>query len=116
MATNQSRENGRHLRVTPTEGAATSGAPGRIGQRPGVAEDDLGGDGLCTMDFGGVYKLAVGGVDQVGNSAVAPGDILYFTNADTPKINKKDTGVRFGYANGSVASAGTGTIEVVIGY
>jgi hypothetical protein len=118
MAKNQKRYDGRHLRVTPTNGAATSGAPGRLGERPGVAEDDiLSADGKCTMDFGGVYSLAVQGIDQNGNSAVAPGDILYYVDANTPKLSKVNTGHRFGYALGTVQSAAASTaIDVKIGY
>jgi hypothetical protein len=116
MAKNQTRESGRHIRVTPTDGAATSGAPGLYGQRPGVAEDTLGTDGMCTMDFDGVYSLSVKGIDGSGNKAVAGGDIIYYTAADTPKLSVKATGVRFGYAQGTVTSGGTATIDVKIGY
>jgi hypothetical protein len=116
MATNQKRIDGRHIRVTPTNGAALSGAPGRYGQRGGVAEVDLGTDGKTTMDFDGVYALSVKGIDGSGNAAVAEGDILYYVDADTPKLSKKATGVRFGYAHGTVASGATATIDVKIGY
>jgi len=116
MATNQKREDGRHLRVTPTDGAATSGAPGRFGQRPGVAEDTLGTDGKCTMDFGGVYSLSVKGIDGGGNSAVALGDEIFYVDADTPKLSKKATGRHFGWAQGTVTSGGTSTIDVKIGW
>ena len=51
-----------------------------------------------------------------GNSAVAVGDILYYVNADTPKISKKNTGVRYGYALQTVGSGSTATIRVLLGY
>ena len=115
MATNQSRENGRHLKVTPTDGGATSGAPGRVGELCGVAEHTLVA-GAATFDFGGVYELSVKGIDGVGNSAVAIGDIIYYVDADTPKLSKKNAGRRFGYAYGTVSSGGTATIPVKLGY
>jgi hypothetical protein len=116
MALNQKREDGRHLHVVPTNGAATSGAPGRYGQRPGVAEEDLDGDGACTMDFGGVYELSVKGVDGSGNSAVAAGDEIFYVDGDTPKLSKKATGRHFGWAHGTVTSGGTSTIDVKVGW
>jgi predicted RecA/RadA family phage recombinase len=117
MAKNQKRENGRHARVTPTDGAATSGAPGILGQRGGVAEDTLGTDGKCTMDFEGVYALSVKGViTGPANQAVAVGDILYYNSGHTPKLDKDVAGVRFGYAMGTVTSGSTATIDVKVGY
>jgi len=117
MAANQKRENGRHLRVTPTNGAATSGAPGLFGQMPGVAEDDVATDGMCTMDFGGVYSLSVKGIDNSGNAAITAGDIIYYDTATTPKLSADAVGtVRFGYALEDVGSAATATILVKIGY
>lgn len=117
MAKNQKREWGRHISVTPTDGAALSGAPGRVGERAGVAENDIGTDGTTVMDFDGVYSLAVQGIDGAGNSAVAVGDILYYVDANTPKLSKVATGHRFGYAHGVVASGNASTvIDVKIGY
>jgi predicted RecA/RadA family phage recombinase len=117
MATNQKREDGRHISVTPTNGAALSGAPGRVGEICGVAENDVGTDGKTVIDTGGVYALAVQGIDQSGNSAVAVGDILYYVDANTPKLSKVNTGHRFGYALGTVPSANASTvIDVKIGY
>jgi hypothetical protein len=84
---------------------------------PGVAENTLLTDGTCTMDFGGVYSLSVKGVAAgPANSAVAIGDILYYNDSHTPKIDKDAGGVRFGYAYGTVGSGSTGTIDVKIGY
>jgi len=114
MATNQYQENGRHLRVAPTSGAALSGDPGLFGILPGVAELDQDDDNMTTMDFGGVYLLAVKGEDKNGNTAVTAGDILYW---DTDTLNKNVTdGVRFGYALLDVGSGATTTIPVKIGY
>jgi predicted RecA/RadA family phage recombinase len=121
MATNQTRENGRHLRVTPSNGGATSGAPLRYGALAGVAETDVDDDGITTADFGGVYELSVKGVDGGGNSAVAPGDAIYYVDGDTPKLSKKTAGTLIGYAyaplgaTGNLIAAGaTATINVII--
>lgn len=122
MATNLYMDNGRYISGAATLPATpVSGDPVMLGQIPGVAltGEAQGGNaaGEITIDTGGVYNLAVGGVDGSGNSAVAIGDILYYDTAATPKINKDVTnGIRFGYALGTVNSAGTGTIPVKIGY
>lgn len=115
MATNQVYMEGDEL-LLPVASGTLSGAPVVVGQIPGVAQADRDANGNAPVDTDGVYTLSVKGIDQVGNSAVAYGDILYFTVADTPPISKKNTGVRFGYAMGTVASAGTGAIAVKIGY
>lgn len=118
MATNRRRINGRYLSQVATQPATpASGDPVLVGQIPGVALIDEEADGAVTVDTGGVYALSVGGETNAGaGSAVAVGDILYYDSAATPVINKDTTGVRFGYALGTVASAGTGTINVKVGY
>lgn len=96
------------------------GDPVVAGQQPGVAltsEATAGGlIGETTVALDGQFELSVKGIDGGGNSAVAAGDILYYVAADTPKLSKKNTGVRFGYARGAVASGATTTIPVEIGY
>lgn len=118
MATNERYAAGVPLSLTctaPTTPAA--GDPVLIGQIPGVALTDERSDGTTSVALGGVFALAVGGVDDDGNSAVAVGDVLYYDAAATPKINKDAVnGVRFGYALGTVASGGSGTINVLVGY
>ena len=97
-----------------------SGDPVVAGQIPGVAEraeyttGPLAGQTTVALD--GAYALSVKGVDGVGNSVVAVGDILYYVAADTPKLSKKATGVRFGYAREIVTTGATATILVQIGY
>jgi len=86
-----------------------------------VAENNVDTDGTVVMDFDGVYALSVAGTDAGGNSAVVSGDIIYYVDADTPKLSKKVAGRRFGYAYGPtnatlVAGGATGTIDVKIGY
>jgi hypothetical protein len=90
--------------------------PAVFGQIPGVCATDTRTDGTVSLETEGVYDLSVKGVDGSGNAAVVAGDILYYTAGDTPKINKKTTGVRFGYALEAVASGATDTIQVVVGY
>ncbi len=117
MALNQVLEHADQMSVVCTQPATpASGDPVLFGQRPGVALTDERDDGTTTVKFNGSYEFSVKGIDGGGNSAVAEGDILYYTAADTPKLNKKTTGVRFGYAAAAVVSAATTTIEVIIGY
>lgn len=117
MATNQIFREANQLSLVCTHPTTpASGGPVRIGQIPGVALTDERADGTTTVALEGVYDLSVKGIDGSGNSAVAVGDILYYTDADTPPISKKATGVRFGYAMETVGSSSTATIQVKIGY
>lgn len=118
MATNEIFDDGKvlsvvcSLPVTPT-----SGAPVLVGQLPGVALTDERTDGTTSVQFEGVFDLAVEGANGAGNVAVAVGDIVYYDTAATVKINKDVTnGVRFGYALEALASGATGTIRVKLGY
>jgi predicted RecA/RadA family phage recombinase len=115
MSTNQVYDRGDVL-TEPVASGTTSGAPVVVGQMPGVAETDRAADGTATVRFNGVYNLSVKGIDGSGNHAVAYGDILYFTTGDTPPLSVKATGVRYGYARGTVNSGGTSTIPVKVGY
>ena len=104
-----------NLDVQP--GSAKSGDPAMAGQIPGVMAGDAALDGTGVLFTDGIFTLNVQGVDQSGNSAVVPGQILFFTVADSVKLSKKNTGIRFGYALGSVASGNAGTkIPVQLGY
>jgi predicted RecA/RadA family phage recombinase len=90
-----------------------------IGQIPGVATNNKDADGETVVALGDGQTradLSVTGIDGVGNSAVAIGDIIYFVAGDTPALSKKATGVRFGYARQALTSGSTGTISVQIGY
>ena len=117
MATNEVFDHGRTLYV-PVPSGKLSGDPVVMGQVPGVAQIDRQADGHLTMKRDGMHKLPVKGIDGSGNSAVVGGDILYYTEGDTPPISKKATGVRFGYVgpDQAVASGATATIDVIIGY
>ena len=114
MATNVKYKPAQTLAV-PCSHPATpaSGDPVRFGEMTGIALTDENSDGDTTVDFGAfVATLSVKGVDGVGNSAVAVGDMLYYTDADDPVLNKKATGRFFGYAMATVGSGATATIDV----
>lgn len=115
MATNEVFPYGKRLTVT-VGSSVSSGDPVVFGQRPGVALTSSDTSNNASVSFEGVYNLSVKGIDGSGNSAVAAGDILYLTSGDTPKISKKATGVRYGYALGTVTSGSTATISVILGY
>lgn len=121
MAKNRVFHDGRTLSLVATDPASpASGDPVIVGQIPGVALTKVGEGGnaatATSIDTSGVYNLSVKAVNGSGNSAVAVGDILYYVSADDPKISKKDTGVRFGYALAAITSGATATIPVKIGY
>lgn len=113
MSTNRVYEKGNHLPLAVTNPATpASGDPVRYGEMCGVADTAEEADGLVSVAFEGVYTLSVKGIDGSGNAAVAVGDRIYYTDADTPKLSKKATGRFFGYALGAVASGATGSINV----
>lgn len=114
MATNMIRDEGKILALAIA--SISAGDPVVKGQIPGVALTDTDGDGNVTVQTRGVFDLSVKGVDGSGNAAVAIGDILYYTAGDTPKLGKKTTGVRFGYALEAITSGSTDTIKVAVGY
>lgn len=95
-----------------------SGDPVRYGNLCGVAlTDESGGGnptGYTSVDFGhAVYDLSVKAVDDSGNSAVAVGDAIFYVDADTPKLSKKQSGYFFGFAMETVTSGSTATIRVL---
>jgi predicted RecA/RadA family phage recombinase len=95
-----------------------SGSPCRVGTIAGVALTDeaAGGNaaGESSIATKGVFDLSVKGIDASGNSAVAIGDKIYYTDADTPPLSKKATGYLFGKALEAVESAATTTIKVML--
>lgn len=121
MARNRRHAEGNQLSVAATDPASpTSGDPVLHGQVPGVALTDERADGTTTVQFNGVFELAVGGEGFDGVSpvdeAVAVGDILYYNAAVTPVLNKDERGTRYGYALGTVTGGGSATIPVKVGY
>jgi predicted RecA/RadA family phage recombinase len=117
MATNEVFEDADHIYGAVPVGTL-SGDPVVLGQIPGVAQIDRDSSGKATIARRGMHKLTVNGVDGGGNSAVAAGDILYHTQADTIKLSKKATGVRFGYAgpDQAITSGASAIIDVIVGY
>jgi hypothetical protein len=116
MATNRKFRDGYVTRDMAVPSGTVSGQPIVCGQIPGVALIDRKADGRATCQLDGSFLLSVKGIDGSGNAAVAEGDILYHTVADTPPLSKKATGVRFGYAEAAVGSGATATISVKVGY
>lgn len=117
MAKNIIFEDGTQLSLAATDPATpASGDPVLVGQIPGVSLIAETADGNTTVKTDGVATLSVKGVDGGGNSAVAVGDIIYYVTGDTPKLSKKTSGVRFGYALEAITSGSTATIRVKIGY
>jgi len=118
MATNIVFDPGNQLSVVcsdPTTPA--SGDPVRYGNLCGVAltaEADGGNaTGYTSVHFGPfVADLSVKAVDDSGNSAVAVGDALFYVDADTPKLSKKQAGYFFGFALEAIGSGSTDTINV----
>jgi len=119
MATNRVYDPGYRLSVVCSHPSAPdSGDPVRYGYLTGVALTDEGDGGndstKTTVDFGpSVWDLSVEGVDDSGNSAVAVGDPIFYTDADDPVLNKKHSGYFFGIALETVGSGETGTINVL---
>lgn len=118
MATNIVYDPGTQLSVVCSDPTTpTSGAPVRYGDLCGVAltDESAGGNasGYTSVHFGPfVADLSVKGVDDNGNSAVAVGDALFYVDADTPKLSKKQSGYFFGFALETITSGSTDTILV----
>lgn len=118
MATNIVYDPGTQLSVVctnPTTPAA--GDPVRYGNLCGIALTDEadGGNptGYTSVHFGPfVADLSVKAVDDNGNSAVAVGDAIFYVDADTPKLSKKQAGYFFGFALEAITSGATDTINV----
>jgi predicted RecA/RadA family phage recombinase len=121
MATNRELERGDQIAVVPDLGPndpVGSGDPVCVGQLPGVAltdGDGALGTGEATVQFDGVFRLAVHGETAAGTAAIAVGDIVYL---DTDgEVNIDDTnGIRYGYALEAVGDDATTTIKVKVGY
>lgn len=125
MATNQTRDSFLscwHKSATVTHPTTPlSGQPCRIGLETGMCLTDEGAGGNTstetTVDTGPFRaKLSVKGVNDSGNSAVAYMDPLYYVDSDvgdgTGFLSKKQSGVFFGFADETVGSGSTATINV----
>lgn len=99
-----------NIDCTPT--TVVSGGPCVVGKIPCVAAIDAVSS--KTVPFiSGVFDLSV--KDVVGGT-IAIGDIIYFDNTTTPKLNNTNTGIRFGYALEAIGAGLTDTINVLLGY
>ncbi|GAA4439422.1 hypothetical protein GCM10023170_010990 [Phytohabitans houttuyneae] len=114
MALNIVHEIGDQLDIVVSHPAAPeSGQPVRWGELVGVAlADEDTATGKTPVKFNGTAELSVKGVNGGGNSAVADGDQLFYVDADTPPISKKNTGRLVGQAMATVGSGATATILV----
>lgn len=119
MSTNIIMEPGyRQSVVTSDPTTPASGDPVRYGSLTGIAETAKGeGQNAATYTsvyFGpGVFDVSVKAVDGSGNSAVAVGDAIFYVDADTPKLSKKSSGYFYGFANETITSGSTDTINVI---
>lgn len=124
MAKNRVRKDGYRLSVICSDPATpASGDPVRYGLLTGVAltAEATGSNvstgnatGYTSVDFGpSEWDLSVKAVDDSGNSAVAVGDLIYYVDADTPKLSKKASGYLFGVAREAINSSATDTINVL---
>lgn len=118
MAVNEVFKEADQLQLTVGASVAAR-SPVCVGQIPGYTLTATAATGtqIATVLLKGVVKVSVKAIDGSGNSAVAVGDILYWVVGDTPKVSKKATGVRFGYAVEAIGTGGaTATISVKLGY
>jgi predicted RecA/RadA family phage recombinase len=115
MAKNRKFRDANITRDLAVASGTISGDPIVDGQLPGLALIDRQTDGRATCQLDGTFLVPVKGIDGSGNIAVAEGDIIYHTQADTPKLSKKATGVRWGIAEAAVSSGATTTIPVKVG-
>lgn len=113
MAKNITREIGNQLAVTVSHPATpASGDPCRWGVKAGIALINEDADGKTTVKFDGCATISVKGINAGGNTAIAEGDALYYTDADTPPVSAKATGTLIGHAMAAVSSGATATIEI----
>lgn len=117
MASNRVFKDGEYLQVAAADCVGPndpieSGDPLVWGSAevPAVATSDEDSAGLVSVQFGGVYSLAVHGADGAGNAAVDAGEAVFW---DATELNADLTnGSLYGYAMEAVASGATTTVRV----
>ncbi len=102
---------------THTDGFVDKGDPVAMNDLVGVAM--LGADAadsMITVDTEGLHWLSVVGADDLGNSAVARGQRIYFnrTTAVLSKISSPATNIPFGIAAGVVTAGATAVCAVKV--
>lgn len=116
MATNEKRVQGRYLNLVASNPAnPASGALCRYGTMIGIAIVTGAGGLAFPIDFGpAVYTVSVKGQNASGNTPVAAGDVLYYTDGQA-FLDKTVTGYAAGTALAAVTSGATTSIDVALG-
>jgi len=98
----------------------TKGYPVWFGNAVGIAFETqiVGQNPLIAVDTEGIWVQDVQAADDMGNSAVIPGDTLYIntTTGLISKISNENTQIPFGYALGNVGGGNTDRIAVKVHY
>lgn len=113
---------GRHVTLYASElthagAVVTKGLPVVFQNACGVAfKTEVAGTDLIAVDTEGIWVESVVAVNDFGNSAVVPGDLLYIntTTCIISKISSELTQIPFGYALGSIGDGSTATIAVKV--
>lgn len=114
MALNQYRSRGTKW-FLPVAMGALAGSHVQFGSLNGVLLTDADGDDNAWVDFAGdhiAYDLSVTGADDMGNAAVAVGDVIY-NDGGTLNVDAAN-GVEYGIALEAVTSGATATIGVLV--
>ena len=105
-----------------------AGVPGTFGNLVGVVFEDAIATEYVAFDSEGIFNLTVYAEDDIGNSAIEIGDLLYIRAGNLPgaadadgtgdaeisKMNDAAHQVFFGYALGSMVAGGSGVIAVKV--
>lgn len=84
---------------------------GQMNVLPITTSDSSNTPVACYLE--GIFNLSVTAVDDMGNAAVAIGDILYLNSA-VLNVDSVTGGTRFGVAVEAVTSGATATIRVLL--
>lgn len=116
---------GRHITLeesylthpTHTDGFVDKGDPVIVGDIIGVALlSAAAATDLISIDTEGIWFLSAVAEDDDGNSAIAPGDLLYLNKSTCilSKNSNKQSHQRFGYSLGVVATGTTAVVAVKV--
>lgn len=105
-----------HRKVTQPASGGKVGDPCMVGRRPGYLLTDQDDAGMATVKFCGSVRVNAHAVTAGGNSAIAPGDDVFYDpapGATNPNINKDNTnGQFFGVAATALTSSSKGVVVV----